>query len=419
MKNRLLLCIVIVFCAITNVMGADFYTKTGTLSSSAGPNRIDYTVTYSGGNVIVTLKPNSSTGITTFSAMSDAYDALIYRVGPDGSHMTLSDDNTSLTYTYATSIGNTFSGIYFTYKLGNSEENTVAYPFTYTVASAEDTTAPTNLTASVVEGSISYSSVNLNLSASDDVGVAGYKIYNGQTLLSTITSLTDGVGTLTGLTSNTTYGNLSVVAFDVAGNVSQPVTLPSFTTLTQKSQCEGDLGHFATGSTLKIHYAISYSNGNALVTVNPLDAARTLKYIEAQLLNAGGYAMTISDDGKTATYTFSNYNVNDVLNIRFLYELDDMNGGREMTANSSDQYLYYKVGDCAVPTGIVQPESVNGLHLYVADKNLTIVADKAQTVNIYNVNGSLAVSYHLNVGNNTINLLPGVYVLKHHKIVIK
>jgi chitodextrinase len=93
-----------------------------------------------------------------------------------------------------------------------------------TGADSDPPTAPSNLTASV----LSSSQVNLHWNASsDNVGVAGYRIYRNDTRVGTATgtSYQD-----TGLTAGTSYRYRSV-AYDAAGNTSPASNEVSATTL--------------------------------------------------------------------------------------------------------------------------------------------------------------------------------------------
>ncbi|MFC0216296.1 fibronectin type III domain-containing protein [Paenibacillus chartarius] len=91
---------------------------------------------------------------------------------------------------------------------------------------AADTTAPTapaNLTAP----SKTDTTVNLSWTAStDNVGVAGYDVYNGTSLVGTATGTTFAV---TGLTANTAY-TFTVKAKDAAGNASAASNAVTVTT---------------------------------------------------------------------------------------------------------------------------------------------------------------------------------------------
>ncbi len=98
--------------------------------------------------------------------------------------------------------------------------------FTIT-AGTSDTTAPstpTNLTAS----GTTQTSTNLSWTAStDNVGVTGYNVYRGTTLLTTVTGTTY---TATGLTASTAY-TFTVRARDAAGNLSAASNTANVTTL--------------------------------------------------------------------------------------------------------------------------------------------------------------------------------------------
>ncbi|AMO20422.1 M4 family metallopeptidase [Flavobacterium columnare] len=79
-----------------------------------------------------------------------------------------------------------------------------------------DTTAPTTPTNLVASGTTS-TSITLSWTAStDNVGVTGYNIYNGTTLLASSSTTS---ATVSGLTASTTY-NFTVKAKDAAGNLS-------------------------------------------------------------------------------------------------------------------------------------------------------------------------------------------------------
>lgn len=158
---------------------------------------------------------------------------------------TASTDNTGVTgydvYRGATLIGTTASTSYAvtgltastTYSFsvrakdaaGNISTASSALSVT-TLAPVADTTAPsapTNLTAS---GTTS-STTNLSWTAStDNVGVSGYDVYRGTTLLGSTTSTSYAV---TGLTAATAY-SFSVRAKDAAGNVSASSNVVNITT---------------------------------------------------------------------------------------------------------------------------------------------------------------------------------------------
>nr|WP_248574823.1 GEVED domain-containing protein [Flavobacterium sp. H122] len=93
-------------------------------------------------------------------------------------------------------------------------------------AGTADTTAPTAPTSLTASGTTS-SSTNLSWSAAtDNVGVTGYDVYQGATLLGSTASTSYAVS---GLTASTTY-SFSVRAKDAAGNVSAASNTVSVTT---------------------------------------------------------------------------------------------------------------------------------------------------------------------------------------------
>ena len=98
--------------------------------------------------------------------------------------------------------------------------------FTITAGSS-DTVAPTAPTTLAASGT-TQTTTNLSWTAStDNVGVTGYEVYRGTTLVTTATGTTY---TATGLTASTAY-SFSVKAKDAAGNVSAASNVVSVTTL--------------------------------------------------------------------------------------------------------------------------------------------------------------------------------------------
>jgi chitodextrinase len=109
--------------------------------------------------------------------------------------------------------------------------------------STSDTTAPStpwNLTATATD-----SSVSLSWSASsDNVGVAGYGIYNGSTLSGTTGSTSY---TLTGLSCGKSY-SLAVDAYDAAGNRSGKATVTTTTSACPTSGVDPSGQNMPTGN---------------------------------------------------------------------------------------------------------------------------------------------------------------------------
>jgi Zn-dependent metalloprotease/chitodextrinase len=120
----------------------------------------------------------------------------------------------------------------------SSASNTVNVT-TLTPADTTAPTPPTNLTAS----GTTTTSTNLSWTAStDNVGVTGYDVYQGATVIATVTGTTRQV---TGLTANTGY-TFSVRAKDAAGNVSGSSNTVNVTTLPNSggSGCTGGISSF-------------------------------------------------------------------------------------------------------------------------------------------------------------------------------
>jgi len=173
-----------------------------------------------------------------------------------------------------------------------------------TTAGSGDTTPPST-PANVTASGVTSTSVSLSWSPStDNVGVAGYRVYRGGTLAgtTTTTSFTD-----TGLTPSTQY-SYTVVAYDAAGNASSPSAAISATT-------SGGTG----GSGCKAAYQIGNDWGTgftANVTVTNTGSAATKAWKvtwtwsgNQQVTNMWNAANQQSGQNETAT----NMNYNGVI----------------------------------------------------------------------------------------------------------
>lgn len=111
---------------------------------------------------------------------------------------------------------------------GNVSASSNTASFTTLAVTAPDTTAPTAPSGLHVMGSPTASSMMLMWNAStDNVGVTGYRIYNGSALVATVNGTTTDY-TVTGLSAGTTY-SFSVRAIDAAGNQSAASTISGTT----------------------------------------------------------------------------------------------------------------------------------------------------------------------------------------------
>lgn len=167
----------------------------------------------------------TSTG-TTSTSVSLAWNASTDNVGVtgyeiyNGSSRVATVPGSALSYTVTGLTANT--SYTFTVKAKDAAGNlsNASNPVTVrtegVIADTEAPSAPGNLH---VMGTPTSSSVSLMWSPStDNVGVAGYRIYNGTALVATVSgTTTDHV--VTGLSANSTY-TFTVRAFDAAGNQS-------------------------------------------------------------------------------------------------------------------------------------------------------------------------------------------------------
>lgn len=193
--------------AFYNVIDVDF----------GGGSPVDPTPPTAPANLAVS-NVTSTSAVLTWDTSTDNVGVTGYKIYR-GSTLAASTNGTTLTYTLT---GLTPSTSY-SYSVravdgaGNQSANSNVVTFT-TLAPQPDTespSAPSSLTASA----ITSSSVTLTWSAStDNVGVAGYRIYNGTALAGTTNGLSY---TVSGLQPETSY-TFTVVAFDEAGNASPP-----------------------------------------------------------------------------------------------------------------------------------------------------------------------------------------------------
>jgi Bacterial Ig domain/Fibronectin type III domain len=147
-------------------------------------------------------------------------------------------------------------------------------------------TTPTNLTATAV----SSSQINLSWAAStDNVGIAGYRIYRngGTTPIATVTTTSYGD---TGLNAGTTY-NYSVVAIDGANNTSGPATTSATTqAVATTATVQGVVSNSTTGNPIAGAYvhtgvhgtktgaASAYTNSAGQYVLNGITANNAHSY---------------------------------------------------------------------------------------------------------------------------------------------
>ena len=177
-------------------------------------------------------------------------------------------------------------------------------------AGATDTVAPT-APASLAAAGTTSTATNLTWSAAtDNVGVTGYNIYSGATLLSTSTTTT---ATITGLTAATSY-TFSVKAKDAAGNLSaasNTVTIATaanaitYCTSTSSSTADEKISKVVLGTINNTSTSTAgYENFTALTTNLVRGAASTITITPkwTSTVYPEGYAVWI-DYNKNGLFT--------------------------------------------------------------------------------------------------------------------
>lgn len=175
-----------------------------------------------------------------------------------------------------------------TFSYGEVEDYTVNIQ-----AATADTTAPTapTLTAS----GTTQTSTNLSWSgATDNVGVTGYDVYQGSTMLTSVSGTTY---TVTGLTAATAY-TFSVRAKDAAGNISSSSNVVNVTTLSNTvTYCT------SKGNSV----ADEYINRVQFGTINNLSGANAgygnFTSLSASVNKGSAYTITITPTWTGSTYS--------------------------------------------------------------------------------------------------------------------
>ena len=127
-----------------------------------------------------------------------------------------------------------------------------------------DTTAPT-VPTNLAAAASSSSQINLSWNAAtDNVGVAGYRVSRGGSVITTTTGTTYSD---TGVAPQTTY-TYSVAAFDAAGNVSAGSAAASATTPAAAPPSGGLVAAYRLGEGIGTTTADASANGNGGVLVN-------------------------------------------------------------------------------------------------------------------------------------------------------
>lgn len=222
---------------------------------------------------------------------------------------------------------------------------------------AKDDEDPILNSVSLIDNSITYSSVQINVSATDNIGVVSYLIKDDANNFSKEFKVIDDVVTIEGLTPGTTY-NFSVQAKDAAGNLSNAISLNNVTTVVRESECSGEIGHFAPADAEKmIYYEITYRSGSVTYRIEPNSsnsnyADKKINWAQIHRNVDGVYSgfdgMTISEDGKSATYTLNDVIPGTIIYNMFVFGFEGSDAHYQNAENNKlDGYVFYIAGDCA------------------------------------------------------------------------
>ncbi|WP_338648594.1 GEVED domain-containing protein [Flavobacterium sp. KS-LB2] len=202
------------------------------------------------------------------------------------------------------------------------------------VAGTADTTAPSAPTALTASGTTQTTTTLSWTAATDNVGVTGYNVYRGTTLLGTVSSTTYNV---TGLTAATAY-TFSVKAKDAAGNISASSNVVNVTT-TSGGSTATDL--------LFSEYIEGSSNNKALEISNATGGAINLSIysIKKQTNGAGAWSTGLSLTG--TLNNGSKFTIVNSLMASTCYPISSANlstSATEMAFNGNDAVGLFKNG---------------------------------------------------------------------------
>jgi chitodextrinase len=275
----------------------------------------------------ITTQPASQTvssGQTaTFNVVATGTAPLSYQWQKNGANIT---GATSASYTTPAAT-TADSGSTFRVIVSNSLGSVTSNSATLTVTPPDSTppSVPTNLTASAA----SSTQVNLSWSAStDNVGVAGYKIFRGGAQIAT--SVTNSYSD-TGLSATTTY-TYTVSAYDLAGNNSAQSSAASATTPAGQSWA------FVQGNS-----ANSAAAANA-ITFNTTTKAGDLLVVEVNWINSANFVSIADSQGNVFTQIGTEQNSTGVGVKARLYYAKNIKGGADtVTTTISGTVAYHEL----------------------------------------------------------------------------
>lgn len=243
---------------------------------------------------------NESTIVLSFKPSKDNIGVIGYDIF-NGSTLLKTISGTSVNTIFTTLTGLSTNTVYnLSIKAKDAAGNVSISSNVYTVGTDKSNpTAPSDLKmVSRTESSITLSWI----ASSDNVGIAGYKIYSEDSLLATSVG-TETSYTLTGLPFNTVY-TITIVAYDPSGNVSKSSNkLTVGTDLTPPTAPTELVAQFTNQSSLILSWKAS-SDNVAVLGYEIYQEGRLLKTINAVSGNSA-YSATISGMPSSDRYIFT------------------------------------------------------------------------------------------------------------------
>ncbi|MFI7600344.1 PQQ-dependent sugar dehydrogenase [Actinoplanes sp. NPDC049681] len=239
--------------------------------------------------------------------------------------------------------------------------------------------APSGFTTANVAGS----SVDTSwTAATDDVGVTGYEVRSGGSVLKAVGTVTST--RVTGLACNTAY-TLTVVAKDAAGNVSAPSNARSFTTPSCSGGVPSSITTISTGWT--IPWGIAWLPDGQTAIVTERDSFKVFKVTLAGVrTQVGTVPNTVTTDGEGGLLGVAvdpKWNTNHF--VYFMHTASEGNRIARMTYNGTSLTAY-----TSLVTGIKKSRYHNGGRLgFGPDGYLYATTGEAQTPDLAQDKNSL------------------------------
>ena len=377
-------------------------TATFTVGLSAGANQIRATaVTADGGPNVDSLTadvpgdtaPPTAPGQPECSAVTDTSLTLTWGASSDDVGVAAYDiyhDGNKIGEAAGSATSKSLTGLQpnFAYRLsvfgrdaaGNvSTSSPQAACSTLPSSDSQAPTAPTNFATANVAGSSVEASWT---AATDNIGVTGYEVRSGTSVLKTVGNVT--ATTVTGLACNTAY-TLSVVARDAAGNVSAPSNVRSFTTSSCSGGVPSSITTISTGWT--IPWGIAWLPDGQTAIATERDSFKvfrvTLAGVRTQVGTVPNSVTTNGEGGLLGVAVDPSWSTNHF--VYFMHTASEGNRIARMTYNGTTLTAY-----TSLVTGIKKNRYHNGGRLaFGPDGYLYASTGEAQTPDLAQDKGSL------------------------------